>query len=109
MFWQNSTREGFLSDDLMRQGLHAALDAVGDDLVHFGQGVQGAGPGGEEILEAAAELLLKNSPKAKVAPEVQADRKKFLQEIEMFRKGLKKGRFSDSTKLIRDDRDQGRQ
>ena len=46
---------------------------------------------------------------AKVAPEVQADRKKFLQEIEMFRKGLKKGRFSDSTKLIRDDRDQGRQ
>ena len=63
----------------------------------------------EEILEAAAELLLKNSPKAKVAPEVQADRKKFLQEIEMFRKGLKKGRFSDSTKLIRDDRDQGRQ
>jgi len=29
MFWQNSTREGFLSDDLMRQGLHAALDAVG--------------------------------------------------------------------------------
>jgi nickel-dependent lactate racemase len=29
IFWENSAREGFLSDDLMRQGVHAALDKLG--------------------------------------------------------------------------------
>ena len=39
------------------------------------------------------------------ATDVETDRKKFFHRLELFQKGLKKGRFSDSAELIREDRD----